>query len=425
MSATDMPSTSDATGRTRRRRLLDVAGLFSRGVAMGAADIVPGVSGGTIALISGIYERLIDAIGSLSLSFLAPLWRGDVKESSRRFFSMKWEVLLPIGSGAAIAILLMSRLIPRLMDEHPGPTFAFFFGLIAASVWIPFARMSRRNWTHFVIAAIAALGAWLFVGLQPEGVGVRVVRVDPGATTIVYPNKLRSEADLHAILAVAPSLPDASISEIMFLENDEPVGDFATAGITLTALPDRAALEQSLEGRSGFVILDEQRASLPWIFTCGAIAICAMILPGVSGAFLLLFLGQYHAVLTALHSVIDPILVFAGLSDAAPTSLDARTWFENVLFIAVFMLGILIGIVSFSRVVRWMLHRAHDATMAALTGLMIGGLRHPAQEVQRATVNAAAQDWVWIGVAVVVGGALVTLLNWLDGRLSRSRLSAS
>lgn len=410
-----------------RRRLVDGVGLFARGLAMGAADIVPGVSGGTIALISGIYERLIDALGSLSLAFLAPIARGDWRESGRRFFAMRWEVLIPLFAGVMIAVMAMSRVIPTLMEDHPGATYAFFFGLIAAAVWVPFARMKTRSAGHVVIALVAAAGAWLFVGMQPQGVDLRVARHDPGATTVVYPGKLRSAGDIEAMMSVGQGAIGSAPTELIVVDTKgvlerAEVGD---VGAEITSFQERDELTAwASESAEPLIVLEESRASLVWIFLCGVIAISAMVLPGVSGAFLLLFLGQYHAVLSSIHGVLDPILAVAFGSDGAPALVQNR-WIDDVLFLGTFNVGVLIGIVSFSRVVRWLLQRAHDATMAALTGLMIGALRQPAGEVRIAAENAPGNYWLVVGASVAGGAIVVTLLNWLDSRLRSRRLSAS
>ncbi len=414
------------TPQTARGRVIDGAALFARGLAMGAADIVPGVSGGTIALISGVYERMIEALGSLSLAFLAPLLRGRVRESWRIFWSMQWEVLIPLFGGVMIAVVAMSRVIPYLMEEHPGATFAFFFGLIAAAVWVPFARMKTRSMTHVLVAIIAAAGAWIFVGMQPKGVALEVARHDDGAMTVVYPAKIRSMADLDAIsIASAGSLGDMPQRVIVVDENGElSDADLEAFEFDVVLLADEEALVAWAEANDApIMVLSERRSTLPWIFLCGVIAISAMILPGVSGAFLLLFLGQYHAVLSSIHGVVDPMLAFVFGSDAPP-ALAAHSWIDDALFLGVFNLGVLIGIVSFSRVVRWLLHHAHDVTMAALTGLMIGALRQPGAEVV-AMADGSSNYWLFIGVSALVGGALVTMLNVFDSRLRSRRLSAS
>lgn len=430
----------------RRTQLIDCAGLFTRGMGMGAADIVPGISGGTIALISGMYERLIEALGSLSLAFLPSLVRGRWREARERLLAIRWGVLLPVFLGVAISIVAMSRVIPPLMEDHPGETYAFFFGLIAATVWVPFSLMRSRSMRHVVIVLAAAAGAWLFVGMRPDGVALRTIRHDPGATTVVYPGKLRQPSDLREILRAAqaafPELtigspaPEASRLERIVVVDPKHVlaapspgpGAADSAGNEpwqdqldrIEALPDETSLDTWLASAPAIVVLGERRASMAWIFVCGVLAISAMILPGVSGAFLLLFLGQYHAVLGALHGATAPI--DAMLGRGAPGSLDSRVWLADALFLGVFLLGVLVGLSGFSRVVRWTLTRWHDATMAALTGLMIGALRQPAGEVRRAGSNAGLNDWLGVVGMALLGVAIVILLNRIDALLRTRRL---
>ena len=112
-------------------------------------------------------------------------------------------------------------------------------------------------------------------------------------------------------------------------------------------------------------------------------------------------------------------------AEAAAPDLAPHRWIDDAIFLGVFNLGVLIGIVSFSRVVRWLLNHAHDATMAALTGLMIGALRQPAGEIIRAGEGGPANYWMVVGASVAAGAILVVTLNWLDSRLRSRRLSAS
>ena len=161
-----MPDLKENSGEKQT----SMAGLFFRGLAMGAADVVPGVSGGTIAFITGIYAQFINALKSLSPAILVTLARGDLKGVLADIKAIHWRVLIPVGAGVFVAVLALSKLILGLMDDEPGPTYSLFFGLILASVWLPFKRMKAANLSHAVIALIGALLAWFFVGLQPEGI---------------------------------------------------------------------------------------------------------------------------------------------------------------------------------------------------------------------------------------------------------------
>ena len=165
-------------------------------------------------------------------------------------------------------------------------------------------------------------------------------------------------------------------------------------------------------------MLGERRAPLWWIFICGVIAISAMILPGLSGSFLLLFLGQYHAVFTALHQCIGHVLSALGRPMNPVAALTAHAWIDDFVFFGVFALGLLVGLTAFSRVVGWLFLRAHDLTMVALTGLMVGALRLPGEKVLAATDSGAG--WTAPIIAAVIGAALVLALEAVDVRRRRA-----
>lgn len=390
------------------------AGLFARGFLMGAADVVPGVSGGTIAFITGIYEYFINALRSISPAFLAPLFRGRVGEAWTEFKAMHWPVLIPVLAGIAVAIVSLSKLITGMMVDHPAPTYALFFGLILASAWIPLTRVHRRNLAGFVMLAAAAVGAWTVVGLQPDGIALSVARHDDGATAVIYPGKLRHPNDLHAVVAQREAAaPNAEA--IVYDEKGVLEGLTGEKTPRLRIFTDKAALVAWVDQNPALVVLEEQRAPLWWIFLCGVIAISAMVLPGLSGSFLLLFLGQYHAVFTALHQTVGHILGFLGRPMDPLSGLTAHTWTADVFFFTVFLLGVALGMLAFSRVVGWLFERAHDLTMMALTGLMIGALRLPGEVVLEETAGGRASWGVVIGVALAAG-VVVLVLDRVDRR---------
>lgn len=421
------PGAPRTSGSPRLFRMLDAAGLFGRGMAMGAADIVPGVSGGTIALISGVYERMIDALGSLSPAFLAPLARGRGREALTKLLVIRWGVLIPLFLGVFISDVAMSQVVPTLMEDHPGATYAFFFGLIAAAVWVPFSLMKTRRPAHFAMVFLAAMGAWIFVGMQPQGVRLSVVSSDAAATTVVYPNKLRSAADYAQVLKLAQSVVNIELTQVVVIDPKgwSQQGELAPMGFETIALADDAALADWFEQAPPLIVLEEQRASLGWVIVIGVISISAMILPGISGAFLLLFLGQYHAILSSIHGVAEPIVGLLRSSEGVTTSLGDRPWIDDALFLGAFNIGVLFGLATFARVVRWLFAHSHDVTMAALTGLMIGGLRQPAGQVQLAAVGAGEGYWLVVGGWALGGAVLVTTLSAVESRLRSRRESAS
>ena len=238
--------------------------IFLRGLFMGMADIIPGVSGGTIALITGIYERLIFAIRGINPGFLLLLAKGDARGAKKSFLEMDWAFLVPLVIGIGTSFIIMSRVITFFMETYPSNTYAFFFGLILASAGFVYRHVGATNRVTVTAAIVGFLFAFLFV--------------------------------------------------------------------------DMGTVQSS--------------HTLPVIFLSGIVAICAMILPGISGAFILFFLGQYEYMLSALHSMDIPV-------------------------IAVFMAGALIGLFCMARLLGYLLKNHKPATMAFLLGLMIGALRLP------------------------------------------------
>jgi putative membrane protein len=232
--------------------------IFLKGMAMGAADIVPGVSGGTIAFISGIYDRLLGAINSLRFSVFRTL--------RTKGFTAAWKeidatFLLALLGGMISSIILLSAPIKYALNYYPVLIWSFFFGLVLASIWLvgrQIKEYSLVNILLFIIGGIIAL--WI--------------------TTL-----------------------------------------------------------KTLQGSD----------DLMYIFFSGAIAICAMILPGVSGAFILLILGVYQILINAIHE-------------------------RNLAILAIFGIGCFVGLLSFSRMLKWLLNTHRAATLAVLSGFLLGSL---------------------------------------------------
>lgn len=306
--------------------LRQAAVLVVKGVCMGTADVIPGVSGGTVALILGVYARLIEGIKSFDprtvlalLTALPGMWdagRRPAFVAAAR--ALHLDFLIPLGAGIASAILVAARIIPPLMKSHPAEMSALFFGLILASVYVPLSMIRSRSVALLLPAAVLAGLAFYVVGLP-------------------------------------------------FLQGE---------------------------------------ASLPFIFLCGAVAICAMILPGVSGSYMLKALGQYENILTALHE-------------------------RDLVTVVVFMAGMATGIVLFVRVLSFLLRRYPSTTLAGLTGMMLGSLRSvwPFKQVEgESTVNVwpasfGGHELLLCGIALV-GVAVVAGLIVVDTKLSRGQSGA-
>jgi putative membrane protein len=289
---------------------------FAQGLLMGGADIIPGVSGGTMALIVGIYERLIDSLSS-GFSMLVSLARLRVGEAWEHAREVDWGLVIPLLAGIVTAIGAASFFLPHLIETYPHEMRGLFLGLVAASIAVPWLRIGRFTPRLILLALAGAIAAFLVVGLP--------------------------------LLEVEP--------------------------------------------RPGFLR----------ILASASIAICAMILPGVSGAFLLEVLGIYRPTVEALRAAIGLDLHAIG-------------------YVAVFVTGAVVGLGLFSKSLDWLLDHYHDATMAALVGLMAGSLRalwpwQPWESHERVLLWPGTGDPVATVVLLAAAGfAFVALLTWWGSR---------
>ena len=238
-----------------------------RGLCMGAADIVPGVSGGTVALILGIYQRLVTAISRVDVELIGHVRAGRLADAARHI-DLRFLVALVVGIG--IGVVGLAGLMHHLLEHEMASTFGAFFGLILGSTIVVAGLIEEWSPTTMVAALAGAIFAYWLTGQVP-------VVADPSAG---------------------------------------------------------------------------------YIFFCGMIAICAMILPGISGSFILLILGMYFHVTGVLK----------GLASGDVTG-------DGLVTLAAFGAGALVGILSFSKILRVLLDRAHSLTMAVLCGFMFGSLR--------------------------------------------------
>lgn len=280
---------------------------------MGTADLVPGVSGGTIALVLGIYERLVDSIREGS-SALGSLLRADTSGFAAHLRRVEWLFLVPLLAGILLAVVSLASFLDHQLEQNPTILAALFFGLVLGSVAIAWRLLRDPGATHLVVAAAVGLGLFFLLGLGEE---------------------------------------------------------------TLVRDPSSLAY-----------------------FGAGALAICAMILPGISGSLILLLVGMYAAVLDAV---------------------DQR----ELGVIAVFAAGAVVGLGLFSQVLHWALRRHHDVILAGLVGLMGGSLRvlWPWPDgVESTALGAPADDVFGVTVAAVVGFVAVFLVSRLaekeDDRIS-------
>ena len=344
--------------------------IFLSGFAMGSADIVPGVSGGTMAFILGIYETLINAIKSFNLDAAKLALQFDIKGLMDH---IPWRFLIALGLGLGIAVLLLANILHTLLEEQPTFLFAFFGGLILASI---IAIGVKVTWSPGAIAAllIAATFAFVLVGL------------DSGENN-------RVEALIEAVEAgEGIDAAQTTLIDGLNAENYENTEAQVTALITAVETEgDVEAIQDDMESA-----LYEASDPLTLFFS-GMIAICAMILPGISGSFILLILGQYGAVLGAVRNL-------------------------DIASIAVIGAGAAIGIIVFSRVISWLLKHHENVTVAALVGFMAGSMRliwteaANGVEVINDTTTLAGDQIVLVIVLVAVGFFIVSFLDHLQSR---------
>lgn len=244
----------------KNRSILEYIALVVKGFLMGSADVVPGVSGGTMAFITGIYEELLGSIRAVGRpNFISAVVKFRWKEI---FSILNWQFLIAVFAGIVLAIVSLAPLLETLLREQPVLLWSFFFGLVTASVFVVSRRIEKWTVPLWVALAIGTIAAFLIVGLVP------------------------------------------------------------------TQTPET------------------------WWFLmlCGAIAICAMILPGISGSFILVLMSKYEFFVSAVND-------------------------RDIVSLALAGIGAVIGLVSFAQVLSWLFKRYHDLTVALLTGLMVGSLR--------------------------------------------------
>ena len=241
-----------------QRRLIDYFVISLKGIAMGAADAVPGVSGGTIAFISGIYEELITSISNINLALFKTLLKDGFKAFRKQ---LNGNFILALLLGIVVSFATFMRLAKYLIENHPILIWSFFFGLIVASIYFVGKEVKKWNYGTVLVFILGAVFAYY-----------------------------------------------------------------------ISTLPSLANNDSTL-----------------YLFLAAAVAICAMILPGISGAFILIILGAYKSLSDAVHDI-------------------------DIKKLAIFIGGAIIGLLTFSRVLKWLFKHYHDLTMALLTGFILGSL---------------------------------------------------
>jgi len=287
-----------------RTYLTEYLPIFVKGLLMGICDIIPGVSGGTVAFITGIYGRLISAIAHVSPLIIRDLIRWDLEAFKTRLEEMDVIFLIVLAAGIGTAFLLVSRVMLWLLQEYPVQTNGFFFGLILASSVLLFAPLPGRYPGSFI---------FLILGII---MGLGVVMLNPAALGHSY----------------------------------------------------------------------------PILFITGFIALCAMILPGISGAYITLLMNQYEYMLHAIKTLALPD-------------------------IGAYLAGGIIGILTFTRLLKYSLKYYHDLIVAILTGLMLGSSK---LLFDRAT--ELTQPGLDLVVSVIIGILVVALFQYVQTAMKKRSL---
>lgn len=288
-----------------------------RGALIGVVEIIPGVSGGTVALIIGVYETLIESVGEFVRGAVAlvagPLRGRGTAKAREHFSSVRWDMVVPLGIGMVLALVAAARIVAPLVEQHPQMARAFFAGLILVSLRVPY-RMVGRRWRggEWALAIAAAVLAFWLTGLSP------------------------------------------------------PAGEGGSPPLWLVGL-------------------------------AAAVAVCALVLPGLSGSFLLLLFGLYVPSLEALNRL-------------------------DFVYIGTFLLGAVVGLGVFVQILRWMLAHHRGVTLSLMTGLMAGSLRAlwPWQGQDRELLAPSGQVAMTLGW-FVLGVALVLLMLAVERAVMRRR----
>jgi putative membrane protein len=303
--------------------LRDWATLYLKGVAMGSADAVPGVSGGTIALIVGIYERLIAAVTAIDPDrirrVLAGVRPANIPDARAAFHEVDGAFLLVLGAGIGTAVIVVLSGVNYLLATRPVATYGFFFGLIAASAAVLLGGVALDTPRRKAAAVAGFLLAFLASGVASTGLG----------------------------------------------------------------------------------------SSLPVVFVAGAVAVSAMVLPGISGSLLLVVLGQYEYMSGTVSRAVDGAI-------AVVTGDGTAVLRETLPTVATFLVGGVVGLFTIAHTVRYALDRARSATLAFLVSLVVGALRAPLLEVS-IRLGESGESWraaaPRFAVAALAGAAFVFVLD--------------
>lgn len=401
---------------------------------MGAADVVPGVSGGTMALILGLYPRLIDAVGNLGVGMLRRLrtrtfWAltaAGLKDPARLrgtpegTDAARLLLLASLAAGVLPAIAAGTRLLPPLLGNYPAQMSAFFLGLVLASVTVPFRELESRGPSRWLLAlAAAGVTAW-FVGLPaPSGGHARgmvtlVFDPPPAVDVALTPSNLTLRApedgrrpDIEYGPRTTVTVP-AGTGRVEVEVISRPAG--AAGNVPSGSIREAEGPFESARVTQAADLVNGRDPALGYVFLGGVLAISAMALPGVSGAFVLLLLGLYHFMSVTLWTAIsyrDP---------------------GAMVVVGIFVASLAIGLLSVVRILKHLFARWRDGTLAVLVGLMLGSLRklwpfteYSAEGREVLTLPAWGDPAIAsVAIAFAAGLIAVLVLDGVGRRLKRS-----
>ena len=404
-----------------------------RGLCMGASDVIPGVSGGTIALILGIYPRLIDAVGGVGTRLLRRVWSRSfwrllgtgVRDPERLPGDRAGEdagrvlFLVFLAAGILPAIAVGARILPPLLSLYPGQMRALFLGLVLASVTVPLRKLRSGGLSRWLPGLGAALVTAWFVGL-PQPTSERATgRVflefaEPTAAEVhLTPRNLTFHAPGNES---RPALAFGPVGSTTVPVGSAGIEVAVIAGLTGAAGNVPAGSIREVEGPVPDLRVSQPEAlgggrdpSLAYLLLGGVLAISAMALPGISGSFVLLLLGLYHYVLYTLSLAIYHQDAGAMLTAGALAAAMAA------------------GLLTFARVLKRLFARWHDPTLAVLVGLMLGSLRrlwpftsYTEEGREVATLPPLGDsEVVTVALLFVAGVGAVLLLDALGRKASR------
>lgn len=328
-----------------RRSWPDWLSIIFCGMCMGAADIVPGISGGTVAFIMGFYSRLLDSVKTFNLQAFFALLQLRVRD----FFEMiAWRFLLPLFCGVALSFILLAKVFDYVLnhDVYRVYLYSTFLGLILASVYFCAKQITKWKLTHWIGLTVGVITAVFLTGSS-----LKTFVEEP-----LYDVKLSLSESYHA------ANYDASRQTLLNVPESVVVAMAAKGIVQQDTLMYSHNNKRTISVRAFEASRPEVSVVNWWIVCCGAIAICAMLLPGISGSYLLSILGVYGIVIGALADLIEAAKNFV---------VD----FDALQILASMMLGIIAGGLLFSRVVSWLLTNFRNFTIATLTGFMLGALR--------------------------------------------------